>query len=175
MGAGAILAAVLILGGAVGGYAALETGYMPIKDIAGFSTLEVIPPAGNYTTITMGNIVEMYPKTMDILYEIPHLNDIRYQIYLTNASLDDVADQYNRQLSAKGYSCLYSGKVDVGNVTEGIIPLYYYGYTKGITAVGVVMTDYLPTNNAILYTTGHADYYRDIIPWLEEKKAEYGV
>jgi hypothetical protein len=170
MGLGPIVAAVVLVAGGIGGYAAYETGYLPLN-IGGFSTLTVEPPTGNYTVISIEEIKERYPEAVDVLRSIPRINEVKYSFYVTNASIDEVFDAYHNQLIRKGYNLHVTGNVTVGNRT--ILVLRYHGYVEGWTAVGIVCCQL--DRCYVLYTTGFAQIYKDdIVPYLLEKKNEYG-
>jgi hypothetical protein len=177
MGLGVVVVVALIITG-LGGYVAVDNGYVPIKDLAGISfltTLHEIAPPGNYTSISVEQVKAKYPAiTEKIATQMPHYNDILIRLYSTGANASDVAEFYRTTLAAKGYTCIKSGRMDIGNVDQGVISIYYYGYEKGITAVGVVMSDNIPGATLVLYTTGYSSYFGDIIPWLEQQKVSTG-
>jgi hypothetical protein len=173
MGAGAIVAVVLLIVGSCGGYIAVDKGYVPVKDLVGtgLTTLSAVPPPGEYSEITIEEVREQYHGIAEkIATQMPHYNDILIKLYVTNASLHEVASFYHTALNAKDFVCVTNGHLDAGNIDLGVIPIYYYGYEKGLTAAGVVMSDNIPGKTLVLYTTGYSSYYGDIISWLEQQK-----
>jgi hypothetical protein len=174
MGAGAIVAIALMIASSFGGYVAVDQGYIPVKDLVGtgLSTLKAVSPPGDYIEVTAAQVKEKYPAIAEkIATQMPHYNDILIRMYMTNATLDETGAYYNSFLTGQGFTCKTSGHLDIGNIEPlGIIPIYYYGYEKGFTASGVVMTDYVTGKVLVLYTTGYASYYSDIIPWIEQQK-----
>lgn len=166
MGAAAVIVAICLIGGGIGGYTAIETGFVPIKDVLGFSTLEVKEPIGpNMTQLQINQLKEKYPEIDKLLNEIPHLYEIKYGVYETESPIQNVLNNYDSRLRAEGYTRLVNGSLYF------MMPLFYWGYLKGATAVGIVMTDYaLGHDTLVLYTTGPAGTYEHhIIPWLKSK------
>jgi hypothetical protein len=177
MGLGAVVVVLAVVtAGGLSGYMAIENGYVPIKVLAGLSpmlsSLKDVPPPGNATESTIAQVSEKYPQIMEnIATQMPHYNDILIKLYSTSATLDEIATFYNNWLTAKGFTCIRSGHMDVGNLDIGVIPIYYYGYEKGLTGVGIVMTDNNPGASLVVYTTGYSSHYVDIVPWLEQQRA----
>jgi len=178
MGAGAVVAVAIIVMSGCGGYVAVNQGYVPVKDLmgTGLTTLSVVAPPGNYTIVTKEQIRQQYPEiAARVATQMPHYNEILVGMYVANDSLELIGAYYNTYLFSRGYACEASGNLIVGDVEPlGKIPIFYYGYTKGITAVGIVMSDAIPGKTLVLYTTGYAQYYNDIISWLQGQKIALG-
>jgi hypothetical protein len=176
VGLGAVLGVIAILtASGLGSYVAVQNGYVPVKVLADInpelSSLKAVVPPGNATELSLEDILDRYPEIAETLAtEVPHYNELIVKIYSTGEALDDVGAFYNSWLTAKGFTCIKSGYMQIGNLDEGILPIYYYGYQKGITGVGLVMTDYRPGESFVVYTTGYSSYYGDIITWLEEQR-----
>ena len=177
MGLGAVVAVMVVISAGLGGYVAVDTGYVPVKMLAGtaLSSMHEVPPPGAYSEISVSDIQAKYPAiTNKIATQMPHYNDILIKLYSTNATLDEVASYYNSFLNAKGFTCQMSGHMDVGNLDLGVLSVYYYGYEKGLTGTGVVLSDHVPGKTLVLYTTGYSSYYGDILPWLENQRVSTG-
>jgi len=162
MGAIAIVAvAALLISGGVG-YYAVENGYVPVDNLfgTGFSTLDQITPPGKYREIPTDNLTNC-KIVAEIMDEIPHIDEISYTLYETDVNIIDVLSEYKIKTQNEGYSLEYEG-----NITY-TVPFYYQGYLKGKTAVGVVASSSIPGyDTVILYTTGDATHYVDIIEWM---------
>ena len=150
------LTAVLLIIGGIGTFA-FNAGFLPIKDF-----LEVREPVGRSEEIDIANFMKEYPE----LEDIPNLENINSGIYGTDASVDTVANDYKNKLESEGYSLKYEG-----TGTHGGSDFQYYGYLKGITAVGIVTTS--DTNGkfehdtVVMYTTGNAFDYQQILEWYQ--------
>lgn len=167
MGIGAALAVILVVSASVGGgaYAIVETGYGSAIPYIGFRTLETLAPTGNCTMISINQIADKYPVINKWLSDLPGINEIKYTVYETSASVSQVIADYHSRLSSKGYDL-----IDNGTVFAYGIPFTYRAYLKGATAVGIVITDYIMNHDTIvLYTTGYGQIYKDkIMPWIHE-------
>lgn len=139
------------------GSIAYNAGFIPIKEF-----LEVQEPIGDAEEIDIDEPIKKYPEIKDI----PYIDKLKYKIYGTNESIDAVANDYKIKLENNGYRVLYEGKV-----YKKEIPFQYYGFLKGFTAVGIIMTSdknvSLNHKTMVLYSTGSAFDYRNLIMWYK--------
>lgn len=144
----------------VGGIATLinNAGLLPIKDF-----LDIQEPIGDNEEITIESYMEEYPE----LKEIPNFKNINYGVYGSDASEEAIADEYKDKLISDGYYLKYQG-----TGTHDGSDFQYYGYLKGITAVGIVTTsdteEKFDHETVVMYTTGFASDYIDILKWYQK-------
>jgi hypothetical protein len=135
-----------------------NAGYVPIKRL-----LIVKKPIGESDEIDIDEHINKYPE----IKKFPYIDKLKYKVYGTNKSLKNVANDYKIKLGEEGYNILYEG---VAYKDE--IALHYYGFLKGITGVGIVITSEesvaLNYETMVLYTTGNAFDYRNILNWYKE-------
>ncbi len=153
----AVSVTILIILG-ICGLVAYNSGYIPIKRF-----MAVKEPIGEADEINIDEHINKHPE----IREFPYLDKIKYKVYGTNRSIDAVANDYKRQLGKEGYKVLYEG-----TAYKDEIPFQYYGFLKGLTGVGIVITSdeniTLNYETLVLYTTGSAFDYREIIRWYKE-------
>ena len=156
----AIFFSIAVLLGICGSIA-YNAGYIPIKQF-----LEIQQPIGDAEEISIEEPIKNYPEIKDV----PYIDKLQYKIYGTNNSIDTVANDYKEKLENDGYRILYEGIV-----YKKEIPLQYYVFLKGFTAVGIIMTsDKNVTINhktIVLYSTGNAFDYRNLIMWYKANEA----
>jgi hypothetical protein len=147
---------IIILG--ICGSVVYNAGYIPMKRF-----MEVKEPIGEAKEIDINEHLDKYPE----IKNLPYYDKLKYRLYGTNQSLDAVANDYKEKLENEGYKILIEG---VAYKDE--IPFKYYGFIKGITGVGIIITsdknvtqDY---ETMVLYTTGNAVDYRNILKWYKE-------
>ena len=148
-----LAAIVLILVGA-SSFTANRTGFLPIKIL-----LETEEPIGHVEEIDIGEYIDEYPE----LDDIPRITRIKYQVYGTDASVNTVALDYKQKLQDDGYKLKYTGSRTIRGISVD-----YFGFVKGLTVVGIVMTseDVGSLKNfdtVVLYTTGGLFAYKDVI------------
>ena len=155
-----ILAVFIIIIVFVGifGPVAFNAGYVPIRRF-----MSVKKPIGGAEEINIDEHINKHPE----IKEIPYIDKFKYQVFGINRSIDDVENEYKRKLGSEGYNLLYEG---VAYKDE--IPLNYYGFIKGLTGVGIVITSdknfTLNYETMVLYTTGSVIDYRNILKWYKE-------
>ena len=132
-------------------------GYLPIK--AFLDTPKPIACAGE---IKIDTYIQKYPEIKDI----PKLNEIKCNIYLSDASLDSVSNNYIYKLEKEGYRLDYKGEY-----TKNDITFHYLGFIKGITAIGIILSDDVNDifnhKTAVLSTIGSIYDYQEIIQWYK--------
>ena len=138
-----------------GGFVAYNAGFVPINEF-----LEVQKPAGTAVELNAGKFMDECPE----FENIPNLDKIKYKIYGTNESISSVVTEYKQKLEKEGYSVKYNGTVYAGEMS-----FQYYGFLKGITAVGVIMTSDANRisgyETVVLYAIGNVFDYKEIIDW----------
>jgi len=148
---------IMTICGAVGGtYVAHDAGYIPITQI-----MDTKEPVG-YQPVCSSCIEENY---RDIISEIPNLNKIKYNVYISTSNHLEIVQDYNDRLKDEGYQLETSGEKNFRNIT-----IYYYGFIKGITAVGIAIVKgsqlgFPEAESFILYSTGNVMDYQAIINW----------
>lgn len=143
---------------------AIDQDYVAVN-LMGVTNLETHEPIGSYNEIDIDDFVESYPLLYDEFVKIPHINDIKKSIYLTRYSADVVMDAYHNELTDLGYSLQKYGH------TVFAFPFNYRGYVKFGTAVGILVTDAVPSfDTLVLYTTGSSLRYQDISNYFKEKQ-----
>jgi len=137
------------------GVVAFNLGYLPIK-----AFLTVPEPIGCAGEIN----IDSYMKEYAVIQGIPKLDKIKYKVFVSDATLETVANQYIYKLKKEGYSNDYHG-----TITKKGITFHYYGFVKGITAIGIILTDDVESlfghETAVLSTIGSIYDYQDIINW----------
>jgi len=146
------------------GSIAYKAGFIPIKRFMG-----VKKPIGDAEEINIDEHIKKYPE----IRKFPYLDKLKYKVYVTNKSKDVVANDYKKKLKDDGYKILYEGIV-----YREEAPFEYYGFLKGFSAVGIIMTSdknfTLNHETIVLYTTGSAFDYREIYRWYQENKELFG-
>jgi hypothetical protein len=136
---------------------AYNAGFIPINEF-----LEIQEPIGKTEEIDINESLNKYPEIKDV----PYIDKLKYKIFGSDEPLDDVANDYKNKLKNKGYRVLYEGIV-----YRKEIPFQYYGFIKGFTAVGIIMTSdknvSLNHETMVLYSTGSAFDYRNLIMWYK--------
>ena len=147
---------IIIIG--IFGSVVYNAGYIPLKRF-----MEVKKPLGNAEEINIDEHIYKHPE----IKKFPYLDKLKYKVFGTNRSISVVANDYKEELEKEGFILLYDGVA-----YKGDIPLQYYGYLKGLTGVGIIITDDENVTQAyetmILYTTGNALDYRKILTWYRD-------
>ncbi|KYK23216.1 hypothetical protein AYK21_02990 [Thermoplasmatales archaeon SG8-52-2] len=147
---------IIIIG--IFGSVVYNAGYIPMKRF-----MEVKKPLGNADEINIDEHIYKHPE----IKKFPYLDRLKYKVFGTNRSISVVANDYKEELEKDGFKLLYDGVA-----YKGDIPLQYYGYLKGLTGVGIIITDDENVTQAyetmILYTTGNALDYRKILTWYRD-------
>ena len=150
---GLLVSIIVLLG--IGGFVAYNAGFVPINEF-----LEVQKPAGTAVELNAGKFMDECPE----FENIPNLDKIKYKIYGINESISSVVTEYKQKLEKDGYSVKYNGTVHAGEMS-----FQYYGFLKGITAVGIIMTSDANRisgyETVVLYTIGNVFDYKEIIDW----------
>lgn len=150
-----LAAIILILVGA-SSFTAHRGGFLPLKIF-----LDTEEPIGDASEIDVDKYMKEYPQ----LNDLPNLNKIKHKLYGTDASINTVAVDYKQRLRNKGYKLKYTGTKTIRGIS-----LDYFGFTKGLTVVGIVMTSdgisqFKNYDTVVLYTTGNLFAYKDAISW----------
>jgi len=147
---------VILVVGAIGGVA-YNAGFLPITGL-----LSVKEPAGSSVPLDIESYMEMCPE----LAGIPNLDRIKYEAFGTDVSTSVVIDEYTQQLEAEGYHVKYEGTVEMDESS-----FQFVGFLKGLTAIGIIITDE-PTEDighdtVVLYATGNALDFKEILDWYQ--------
>ncbi len=155
-----VIAAIVIVSivGAIGSLA-YSAGFIPITGL-----LDVKEPAGDYVELNTEEYLEEYPE----INEIPNLDKIKYQAYGTDESVESVESYYEEKLRKEGYGLIREGRVSLSGKT-----FQYYGFLKGLTAVGVLLVsgaeEEVGYDTMVVYTTGSAFDYKEILEWYQNQ------
>jgi len=121
-------------------------------------------PIGDYKEISMGEYIEEYPD----LATMPNLDKIEKKGFKTTSSSEDVIQDYTQKLLDEGYSLKYEGIVNFDGKNFEV-----YGFLKGLTAVGILTTPVSEEENGynseVIYVTGNALDFQEIIKWYQSK------
>jgi len=141
------------------GMLVFNMGYLPIK-----AFLQTPEPIGCAGEIEIESFIQQYPA----LEEIPNLDKIKCKVYLSDASTSSVGENFKYQLKKDGYTLDYEGVI-----TKKGITFHYYGFTKGITAIGILLTDDINQvfnhETAVLSTIGSIYDYQELSQWYKTK------
>lgn len=153
---GVSISIIIILG--ICSTVAYNAGYIPMKRF-----MEVKKPIGDAEEIDINEHLDKHPE----IKNLPYYDKFKYKLYGTNQSIDAVANDYKKKLENEGYKILIEG---VAYKDE--IPFQYYGFLKGMTGVGIIITANknvtLDYETMVLYTTGNAADYRNVLKWYKE-------
>jgi len=151
-----IIATIMLLSSCI---IALNFGYLPVK-----AFLEPPEPENYIAEVDVNSYMNHYREIKDI----PNIDNIKYKIYVTDDNVDTTANNYERKLKDEGYSLEYRGVVNKKGMD-----FYYYGFIKGITAIGIIMTsdasDIFGHETTILSTIGSVFEYEEIVTWCRSK------
>lgn len=156
-----VIGAVVILGTLSGGYVLTETtGIIPSG-----SNLDLLEPKGNMD-FDADEYIEEYGHYWDIINDVPNINKLNYQVFESSCTIGEIHSDYKWRLETRGFSEEYTGTIDADGVKVS-----YVGFLKGLTAVGVLMTEGRNLDRdcetVVLYTSGFAGDYQEIIRWYE--------
>jgi len=147
---------IIILG--IFGAVVYNAGYIPIKRF-----MDVKKPIGEYDEINIDEHIYKHPE----IRNSPYIEKLKYKVFGTNKPINVVANDYKEKLENDGFKLLYDGIA-----YKGDIPLHYYGYIKGLTGVGIIITDdknvTLNYETMVLYSTGSILDYREILTWYKK-------
>jgi len=134
-------------------FTTLNTGYMPVR-----AFLQIKEPSGHISEIDYSMIEKTYPITESV----PEIRDIKHKLYESDENIRVISENYKDELLNEGYKLKYSGVKDIKG-----FDVHYYGYTKGITAVVILLTsdeiDMFNSDTLVLYSTGDVFSYKKII------------
>lgn len=156
---------ILIVAGISATIVAIDQDLVAVN-LMGIDNLDIHEPIGAYNKIDVDDFRDRYPVLDAEFQKIPHINDIKYGIYETKYSADDVMDDYDNLLSSLGYGLKKRG------FTVFVFPFKYCGYLKVGVAVGILATDQiLGYDTLVLYTTGSSLHYNDIANYFDGKRS----
>jgi len=69
-------------------------------------------PTGNVETINVDQVMKDFPELADM----PNLDRIQYKAFGTDATVDDVNQDYEQRLAMAGYNLEYSEAVEIDGV-----------------------------------------------------------
>lgn len=154
---------ILIIAGICATIVAIDQDLVAVN-LMGIDNLDLHEPIGAYNKIGIDDFRDRHPMLDAEFQKIPHINDIKYGIYETKYSANDVMDDYDNLLSSLGYGLQKRG------FTVFVFPFKYCGYVKWGVAVGILATDEIPGyDTLVLYTTGLSLHYNDIRNYFDEK------
>jgi len=156
---GATLAVGLVVIALIGAGVAYETGYLPLSEV-----LEVKEPVG-YSKLDTSDLEAKYQSVLD---QIPGSDEIRKEAYGSDSSALEIYVDYKQRLEKEGYKQVAEGEAIVDGVN-----VKYYGFSEGITGVGIIITAgsevNMPYESVVLYTTGNILSYEKMIDWYNSQ------
>lgn len=146
------------------------TGYL-------FNDQRIIPPSSpvdwkkldgfNSMNQTAGSNITSYPYRVILnlteqMKEIPGIENIKYEVFVSNDSMLEVVEYYTHILENDGYSYHdeYSGVMSYNSSN-----INYYTFTKGLNAVVVYVSEYNQLT-WICYSTSDIIHYKEIFDYM---------
>lgn len=148
-----IIVGILAIGCIIGAIA-YSNGYIPTED-----TLELVAPVGNIQT----DIGEDKIAQLEQVLGDEDLKSIKYQIYQTDKSVEEIYEEYKSSLESQGYVEKMSGF----ELVEGH-PVFYYAFVKGLVGVAFAIS-IIDNETYALYSTGNVLDYIEMKEKLETK------
>lgn len=152
------LIALMIVGVVIG---LQVTGYL-------FNDQRIIPPVSSVTLEEIlgespaghasGSGVPPMLNLTERLKEVPGIKNIKYEVFASNASKDQVLAHYTYVLENNGYTyhSEYSGMQRFHSVE-----IFYYAFAKGLNGVVIFLSEY-NSYTWVCYTTGGVLQYQQI-------------
>ena len=122
--------------------------------------LKPVEPIGNYEEKSMDSYIEKHP----LISEIPNLDKIEKNFYDTDENSTSIIEFYKQKLSEEGYSLKYEDTIQIEGYEFAVL-----GYTKGVTAVGILISNNDSDGSEVIYTTGNAVDFIDILEWYQNQ------
>lgn len=133
----------------------ISTGFLPLF-------LQVKEPIGDAEEITIEAYLEENPE----LAEMPNLDKIETSAFGTDASINNILNDYKERLKDEGYSLEYEDTMELYGKTYEVL-----GFLKGLTAAGILITSDTSgeTNyeSEVIYATGNALDFQEILDWYQ--------
>ncbi len=137
-----------------------------------FSDQRMIPPVSSVELkeilgeITGGNASGSGTPPLlnltDQLKDVPGIKNIKYSIFVSTASKDQVLAHYTDVLGGEGYS--YHSEYS-GRQTYRSAEIFYYAFVKGLNGVVIFLSEY-NSHTWVCYTTGGVLQYQQIFEYL---------
>ena len=127
------------------------SGFLPVP---GF--YETTEPAGNYEEVSLESYIQETPE----IANMPNIDKVEHKIWKTDSTSDQIIYEYKQKLEDKGYSLEYNGKVSFEDKEYTTL-----GFLKGLTAVGILISD----EGDVVYATGFATDFIEILEWYQNQ------
>ena len=132
------------------------------------------PPKWNAKEITVDE-ARCHIKMVFDVEAIPHYNELKVKLYSTNLTPFQVLQFFSNWTCEKGYNCVKVGMLfmdkEFGYLStsyhSGDACVEYYGFTRGLCAVGIIIVSNGSENCLVVYTSGSIIYYYDILNYLK--------
>ncbi len=98
----------------------------------------------------------------DKMKEIPGIEKIKYDVFLSNKSMQQVIEYYTDILANDGYS--YHSEYS-GMMTYGSSDLSYHSFAKGLNGVVIFLSEF-GSKTWVCYTTGGVLQYQQIYKYM---------
>ena len=162
-----LIPVIVIIGIVIGlhftGYLLNEQRIIPPSSSIDWKNLNGIYSA-NQTT---GSNTTSYPYLVILnltekMKDIPGIEHIKYEVFVSNDSMEQVIEYYADILEKDGYSPHdeYSGMM-----TYDASEIYYYTFTKGLNGVVIYLSKY-DQQTWICYSTGDILHYKQIFDYM---------
>lgn len=152
------LSIVFLVIGAVS-FTAHSAGFLPFKPF-----LKIYEPVGRMGIYEANDVIGNFPS----IVQIPALNNLKHKLFTSTHSINTIALDYKQRLENDGYKLEYSGQDTIAGVN-----FRYFGFVKGISAIGIIMTNDgggdFGYNTLVLFTTGNIFSYKSIANWYNSR------
>ena len=131
-----------------------------------FNDQRIIPPV---SSVALDEIQEESPSGFppmlnltDQLQEVPGIKNIRYKLFVSNESMDQVLAYYTNELEDDGYAYHeeYSGMQRYQSAE-----IFYHAFAKGLNGVVIFLSEY-DHHTWVCYSTGNVLQYQQIFEYL---------
>jgi hypothetical protein len=138
---------------------------------------KIIPPSSQIQwknldgVISVDNITESnntfhhFPVILNLtekMKDIPGIEHIKYKIFVSNDSIQQIIDYYTDILEKEGYS--YHDEFS-GTTTYEYSEIYYYTFIKGLNGVIIYLSQY-DQQTWICYSTSDIIHYQQIFNYM---------
>ena len=117
------------------------------------------------STSLINNTSEDFPFLVNLtekLKDVPGIENINYEIFISNDTVERIIESYKDILRKQGYS--YHSKYSGSRYYESSL-IYYHTFNKGLNGVAIYMTIF-NEQTWICYSTGSVFHYREIFEYL---------
>ncbi len=151
-----ILLVGVVVGLQVAGYLFSDGRIIPPVSLVEWETSQ---DGGNQST---GSDAPPMLNLTNQLSEVPGIKNIKYKVFVSSDSMDQVLAYYTDVLENKGYA--YHSEYSGSQRYQGSL-IYYYAFAKGLNGVVIFLSEY-GSHTWVCYTTGGVLQYQQILEYL---------